>query len=220
MILGFRLMNVSLVWPRMSDYPDNEFPWTFYFNGIALSKWGACWGMADICSFIDLRDSWDWDVGPRDIWNVYCSIDHVGVVESADPDIFRYVVQEVLCILLEKREAVFEKLKRGWDFPADPDEVYNGLVEAAFQMRELAIRDGRAFWISGYEPDRLQLVEAIRRASLPPGSLEYAPAPHVSSLRSELESLWRQQAKTLHRVASAGRMSKEFRRKLLQVTQT
>lgn len=55
-------------------------------------------------------------------------------------------------------------------------------------MRELTIRDGGAFWISGYESDRLQLVEAIRRASLPPGDLEYAPAPHVSSLRSDLES--------------------------------
>ena len=74
----------------MSEYPDNEFPWTFFFNGVALPKWGACWGMADICSFIDLKDTWDWDVGPRDISILNCRIDHVGVVESADPDIFRY----------------------------------------------------------------------------------------------------------------------------------
>ena len=204
----------------MSEYPDNEFPWTFYFNGIALPKWGACWGMADVCSFNDPRKSWEWDVGPRDIYILDCRIDHVGVVESADPDVFRYAVQEVLCILLDKREAVFEKLRRSWDFPADLDEIYGGLVEAAFQMRELAVRDGRAFWISGYEAERLRLIEAIRRASLPPGSLDYAPPPHVRSIRSQLESFWRQQAKTLHRVASAGGKTKEFRKRLLEVSET
>jgi len=29
---------------RMSEYPDNEFPWTFYFNGIALPKVGRMLG--------------------------------------------------------------------------------------------------------------------------------------------------------------------------------
>lgn len=201
----------------MSAYPDNELPWTFYFNGIALPKWGACWGMADVCSFNDPRNNWELDVGPRDIFILDCRLDNIGVVESADPDIFRYAVQEVLCILLDKREAVFEKLRREWDFPADPDEIYADLVEAAFQMRELVIRDGRAFWITGYEPDRLQLVEAIQRASLPPGNPDYAPPPHVRSLRSQLESFWRQQAKILHRVASTGGKTKEFRKRLLQV---
>ena len=98
--------------------------------------------------------------------------------------------------------------------------IDGGLVEAAFQMRELAVRDGRAFWISGYEAERLRLIEAIRRASLPPGSLDYAPPPHVRSIRSQLESFWRQQAKTLHRVASAGGKTKEFRKRLLEVSET
>jgi hypothetical protein len=202
----------------MSEYPRNEFPWTFYFNGVAVAKWGACWGLADICSFINPQKSWDWDVGPRDISILYCRIDHVGVVESADPDVFRYVVQEVLCILLDKRQAVFENLRRSWDFPTEPDEIYCGLIEAAFQMRELTIRDGRAFWTSGYEADRLRLVEAIRRASLPQDSLDYAPPPHIHSLRSQLESFWREQSKTLHRLASSGHLTKELRKRLLDVS--
>jgi hypothetical protein len=206
----------------MSEYPDNEFPWTFYFNGIALPKWGACWAMAGVGSFDE--PNWECDVGPRDIYILECRIDHVGVVESADPDIFRYAVQEVLCILLDKRDAVFEKLslsskpERSWRFPADPDEIYQGLLEAAFQMRELTIRDRRAFWTNGYESDRLRLNEAIRLASLPPDHPDYAPPPHVRSLRGSIESLWREQAKALHRVASSGGKSKELRKRLLDVS--
>jgi hypothetical protein len=207
---------------RMSEYPDNDFPWTFYFNGVALPKWGACWAMAGVGSFND--PNWERDVGPRDIYILECRIDHVGVVESADPDIFRYVAQEVLCILLDKRDAVFEKLRltakleRSGSFPADPDEIYQGLLEAAFQMRELTIRDRRAFWTNGYESDRLRLIEALRLASLPPDRPDYAPPPHVRSPRGSLESLWREQAKTLHRVASSGGKSKELRRRLLDVS--
>lgn len=203
----------------MSEYLDTEFPWNFYFNGIALPKWGACWHMADIASAKDGQEYWDWDIGPRDIYIINCRIDHVGVVESADPEIFRYVVQEVLCILLDKRDAVFEKLKRSWDFPADPNEIYEGLVEAAFQMRELTIRDVRAFWTSGYEPDRLALMEAIRRASLVPDDPDYAPPPHIRSLRWQVKSFWREQAKTLHRVASSGGKSKKLRKRLLDISE-
>jgi hypothetical protein len=204
----------------MSEYPDKEFPWTFYFNGVALPKWGACWSLIDLSSYNDPQKSWDWDVGPRDIYILNCRIDHVGTIESTDPDVFRYAVQEVLCILLDKRETVFEKLQRAWDFPipADPDEIYRGLLEAAFEMRELTIRDGRAFWINGYEPDRLRLVEAIRRASLPQNSQEYAPPPHVRRLRSQFETFWRDQARTLHRIASSGGLTKELRKRLLDVS--
>ena len=148
----------------MSEYPDCECPWTFYFNGVALPKWGACWAMAGLHGFNE--PDWGSDVGPRELYILQCRIDHVGVVESADPDIFRYAVQEVLCILLEKRDAVFEKLEhsakleRSWSFPADPAEIYEGLLEAAFQMREMTIRDRQAFWTNGYEADRLMLIEA------------------------------------------------------------
>jgi hypothetical protein len=127
------------------SYPESESPWTFYFNGIAMPKWGWCWGAISPSSFKDPQKAWDWDIGPRDIYLLDCRIDHVGTIESADPYIFRYAVQEILCILLDKREVVFEKLGRTSDFPASSDEVYRDLVEASFQMRELVIRDGRAF---------------------------------------------------------------------------
>jgi hypothetical protein len=200
------------------SYPENDSPWTFYFNGVAMPKWGWCWAAISPSSFNDPQKAWDWDIGPRDIYILDCRIDHVGTIESADPDIFRYAVQEILCILLDKREAVFEELGRTPDFPASPDEVYHDLVEASFQMRELTIRDGRAFWTRGYEADRLRLVEAIRCASLSSDSPDYAPPPHIRTLRSQLAALYRDQARTLHRVASSGGMPKELRKRLLDVS--
>lgn len=202
----------------MDPYPDEDFPWTFYFNGVAMPKWGACWGMADIGLSKDAHNpSWDMEVGPRDIWIIGGTIDHVGKVESADPKVFRYVVQEVLCTLLGNREVVLEKLGRAWGFPVDPEEVYGGLVEAAFQMRELAIRDNRAFWNNGYEADRLDLIEAIRRSSLPVDHPEHLPPPHVRTQQLWLEIHWKRQLKELHRIASSGGLNKPLRRRLLDL---
>lgn len=203
----------------MSD-SETELPLTFYFNGVPMPKWGWCWGAIGLNGFIDPQKGWDQDIGPRDIYILECRIDHVGSIESAAPDVFRYAAQAVLCILLEHREAVFEKLRRLPDFPADPAEVYHDLVEACFQMRELAIREGRAFWTRGCESDRLLLVEAIRRASLPLENPDYAPPPHIRSLNRQLEWFYRNQARTLHRVASTGGLSKELRKRLLDITDT
>ena len=200
------------------SYAEDDSPWTFYFNGVAMPKWGWCWGEISPGSFNDPQKAWDRDVGPRDIYILNCRIDHVGTIESADPEIFRYVVQEMLCILLDKREAVFEELGRTADLPASPDEVYHDLVEACFQMRELVIRERRAFWTRGYEADRLRLVEAVRCASLSWDNPDYAPPPHICSLRSQLASFYRDQARTLHRVASSGGLTKELRKRLLDVS--
>jgi hypothetical protein len=69
-------------------YPEKDFPWNFYFNGKVMPKWGACWGMAQLGNFLDPTSEWDADVSHRDIYIISCEIDHVGVIESADPDVF------------------------------------------------------------------------------------------------------------------------------------
>jgi hypothetical protein len=95
----------------MSDeYPKSDFPWSFYFNGEVMPKWGACWGMAQVANFLQLERDADKDLGHRDVYIIYCQIDHVGIVESADPDVFIYAVQEVLHILLSQRDTVFASL--------------------------------------------------------------------------------------------------------------
>ena len=73
-----------------------------------MPKWGACWGLAEVSRFLEPDKHWDNDVGHRDIYLIECRIDHVGVPESADPDLLIYAVQEVLCVLLGQRDAVME----------------------------------------------------------------------------------------------------------------
>jgi hypothetical protein len=48
----------------------------------------------------------------RDIYLIKCRLDHVGLPESADPDVFVYAVQEVLCVFLEHKTAVMDALRK------------------------------------------------------------------------------------------------------------
>lgn len=202
-------MDIKQEAPSMNDeYPNSDFPYTFYFNGEEMPKWGACWGLARLARFIDPSGDCCEDVSHRDVYIVYCTIDHVGVVESADPDIFVYAIQEVICILLSKREEILDCLK------GRPEEVYTGLVDAAFRMRELAVRDHCAFWTSGYETDREQLLERIRRCRLPPGATEFTLPPHVQKVRSMVKSMQKHQIRNLHQLAQSGKFSKDLRRRL------
>lgn len=166
----------------MSDeYPDSDSPLPFYFNGEAMPKWGAYWALADIVSFLEPQKNTDHDVGHRDIYIIYRRIDHVGVVESADPDLFLYAVQEVLLILLNQPTRVISSL--GQDACLQPQKVYEGLLEAALGMRELTHAQRRAFWTSGHEADRLRLLEVMRRCELPAGDAEFLLPPHLRQLR-------------------------------------
>src|SRR4051794_938256 len=95
---------------KSPDYPDQDFPWSFYFNGEVMPKWGACWGMARVASFLQPEKNANQDVEHRDAYIISGQIDHVGVVESADPDVFIYAVQEVLLILLDQRASILASL--------------------------------------------------------------------------------------------------------------
>ena len=200
----------------MSEYPDNEFPWNFYFNGIVMPKWGCCWSLADVFKSIEPDKHWDHEIGHRDIYMVECRIDHVGTIESEDPSLFIYVVQEVLTNLLYDRPTVEEKLRVG-SLAKHAAEIYDGLVEAAFQMRELTSQHDYAFWTTGYEADRLRLVEAIRRSNLKSSDPDFQIPPHIQTRKSWLEFEWKRQVKKLHGFASGGGFSKELRTRLLNI---
>lgn len=193
--------------------PSYEPP-DFHFNGRLMPKWGACWSLAGISGFLKDRDHWDQDFGHRDVWIVECRIDHVGIVESADPGLFVYVVQEVLLILSRHSAKILGTLtNRVTDSPL----VYRNLVEAAFEMRRLTLESGLAFWSSGGEEDRLRCVEWMEQSRLPEGNARHRKPPHVLSEESSLAGLRQVQAKELHRLAQEGRFDREMRKKLLGI---
>jgi len=196
----------------MSDeYPASDFPYTFYFKGEEMPKWGACWGMAGVWDFIQLERDADQEVGHRDVFFIYTRIDHVGVVESADPDVFIYAIQEVIGYLLSQRDSVLGSIGN------HPPEVYAGLVTAALRMRELAVQQRRAFWSSGYEQDRLRLLEVMRCCQLPPDSPEFLSPPHLTHWKSMLQCLRDLQVRKLHQLAQSGQLDKDLRKKLYEI---
>jgi hypothetical protein len=86
----------------MSDYPDADWP--------ELPKWSAQWHLCDLGVILNgFEDDWDEFIGYKHIWHLRCRLDHVGVVESEDPEIFRVCVQEVLLRLIQHREKVLDE---------------------------------------------------------------------------------------------------------------
>lgn len=197
----------------MNDgHPEKDFPWSFYFNGEVMPKWGACWSMAGVLNYLHLEHDGGQDDGRPNIHRIYCQIDHVGVIESADPEIFIFAVQEVLHILLSQRDAVHAALIE------HPQDVYPGLVEAAFRMRELAVEQRRAFWTSGYEADGMQLIEVMRRCQLSADSPEFTLPPHIQHMRRALKYEREAQVRRLHQLAQSGQFDKDTRKKLHEIS--
>lgn len=193
------------------DYPDEDHPWNFYFNGELMPKWGACWSMAGVAGHLQMERDADRDIGHRDVYVIGCQIDHLGAVESADSDIFIYAAQEVLHILLSQRDSILVSLKD------EPHDVYAGLVETAFRMRDLAIRQSCAFWTSGYDADRIRLIEVMRRCRLPSNSPEFVLPPHVQRLKHELHLARERQIRRFHQLAQSGQFDKEIRKRLHEI---
>ena len=186
----------------------------FYFNGELMPAWGASWSLAGVADFLDPASNWDEDYGHRDVWLLSCSIDHLGTVESSDPEAFIYCVQEVLLILLKNREEIIRRLES--QRSGAPD-VYAGMVAAIFEMRKLTERDSCAFWVSGSEQDLMSLREWMRRSRLPEASPDYLKPPHQRRKEGFLKTLTDLQVKSLHRLAQDGNLDKALRKALYSI---
>src|SRR5476651_1651379 len=98
----------------MIDYPDSDFPWTFYFNGEAMPRWGQCW----MSCGMQRRASDEWDasgdpISAHFLWTLWCRIDHVGVIESEDVLRFRVSVRMILKVILQ-HQMELEKEAETW----------------------------------------------------------------------------------------------------------
>lgn len=193
-----------------NPYPDEDFPYAFYFNGVRMPRWGANWGLVSRQLKFGVKageQDFDRALGPRDAYDIYCRIDHVGCAESAEPGRFVYTVQEVVCILLKRRKSVMKTLQKwvqtsqcGLTSADDSEEIYRGLLSSAMEMRRLAIEQNLAFWTSGYEEDCQHLVEMMQRSQLPVTDPRYYPPGHLISFANDLSSLLKDQDKELRRL--------------------
>lgn len=194
--------------------PEGGRPANFYFNGALMPEWGAAWGLAGVNRWLDPEKDWDNEVGHRDVYLIACRIDHEGVVESADPGLFVYAVQEVLGLLIERRAEVMEGIRSG-SSSGSAEAIYEGVILAAFEMRRLACEQDLAFWVSGSESDRSRLMEAMDLARLPVSDPRHRLPPHLRRLAGDLESCRKRQISALRGLAGSGQVPKNWRSHLL-----
>jgi hypothetical protein len=165
---------------KSDPYPDAELPWTFYFNGEVMPKWCNHWFGSDLLGVRDQIDEWDNVVDGRRFWILQCRIDHVGKVESEEPDAFRICCLTYLNALLRNPEVVKQAITKSQIPNIDAaDLVYSNLCDGLFRMNALVRKDGHAFWNCGYEKDRVELVDRIKRSTAPPPPEPWIPPPHV-----------------------------------------
>lgn len=196
-----------------NPYSDNEFPWNFYFNGVHMPKWGGCWGLAQITQFLKPEEEWDNDISDRAVYLIGCRMHHVGATESEEPGLFTYAIQEVLCILFGHRDTLLQSIRTS-SVSCSAEEVYDGLVSAAVKMRKLVCDKQLAFWITGYEEDRLRLLQRMERSQLSPSTPDYEPAPHIEQKAYELACGLESQRTKLYELAQSGKMPPDLMREL------
>lgn len=195
----------------MSDYPDADWPYTFYFNGCELPKWSAQWHLCDLGGVLNgFKDDWDEFIGYQHIWQLQCRLDHVGGVESEDPGIFRVCVQEVLLQLIQHRGEIMKRLPASTS-RASAKEVFDDLVEGAARMLVLCAQERRAFWTSGDAAAQERLKEFMSGCPNEETRPESVVPPHVSQRRMEMESRAVFQLKALRALAQSGALEKRLR---------
>lgn len=170
-------------------YPEEDSPWTLWFNGEPMPRWSNCWHLIPVLDRAEefMRD-WEDNVGYEHFWRLQCRMDHCGVIESEEPETFRLCCLAFAFLMLRDEAAILDELAAaGSKDGSNPSEIFCGVRDGLFAMHRRCLDDGIAFWTSGYEADRDSLREAIRRCSLPATDPDRREAPHLLQNRSEAE---------------------------------
>jgi len=177
----------------MNEYPEIDYPYTLYFQGIAMPKWSNCWQFQSLS-----EGDIEW---PLD--QVHACIDHCGQIESEERDYFLIAAQQMLLAMIDGRD---EFMTDSDQFSvADCQVIYAALIEGLQQMIMIAEREQVVFWIGGYEQDRERLVEAIRRFHLGEQHPDYFVPPHrLRRQRERLFTLNAQRKDLRRRLATIG----------------
>lgn len=148
----------------MSEYPESDFPWQLYFQGITMPKWSNCWLPVDDSRVDEYVD------------RVHGRIDHVGVVESEEADVFLIAAQQMLLQAIDRKQEFMEDPRCSRD---EMETVYNGLISGLQEMIAICENEKIVFWISGYESDREKILDALKRFRLGNQHPEYFEPPHI-----------------------------------------
>jgi hypothetical protein len=204
------------------EYPESDYPWTFYFNGVEMPRFANCWGecnagklMHDFC-----RRCWpdpeEFDAALEEnrFFQIEARIDHGGTIESFDPLEFRMVSLRLLLCLLIDEEQVVAHLTEHFPSLGRPADVFRGVCDGIFKMNQLVAQDGIAFWSAGYKADGERLREAIRRHRLPPGHADYLEAPHLERTRRNDKITIEFLRKDVLKLVQKMKLSKDMRSKI------
>lgn len=202
----------------MNKSDDSGSPANFYFNGHELSKWTGQWHLCGVEPPSPVEEI-DWDEYIRfyHIWKIQCRLDHVGVLESADPDILHVCCQEMLLHLLKSPSESISRLEDSLGDSSKALEAFEGLVSGASTMIYHALNDGFAVWTSGHQSDRGRLdkvVAELRVELVPRPSVEL---PHIRSQRSDLRLEAQDQLRRLRQLAQGATLNKKFRQLVNQL---
>jgi hypothetical protein len=207
-----------------SSYPPSDFPWSFYFNGEPMPRWGACWMS---CSLeerarqeLERHDSDDgWSLR---LWRLWCRIDHTGTIESEDPLWFRASARLLLKHLLLHEDTLAAEAAAWGVRHGHPNghDVVTDIRDTLIRAEALAARDGYAAWTSGPPEDQSRLKEYIRRAHLPPDAPDHLEWPHIKDAQMNAHIALSVSRGELLKLLHAGKMDKDLRRAVHTMTDT
>lgn len=194
-----------------------DFPYSFYFNGHEMPKWSSEWHMVFPPQGFKIPDNlWDEFIDINHLGLLSCRIDHLGVVESEDAEIFIVCAQALLEGILENKDAVIARLNK-WHDADLANTIYSGVLDGLFEMIKLAAHDHFAFWTNGGQNDLDALLDRISRSKLDPSDPAYCEPPHITARRHELLRRKSAQIKKFHRLAQSGRFEKQRRKQLQEI---
>lgn len=198
---------------RPYPYEIEGRDWTLFFNGEPMPRHAQLWEFA-VKPLLGV--TCDDPVGWPDVVSVVWGLETVGGVESCAPAIFVYAVQELLLCALEQQDRTLACLRANPNVPAPAEEVLQGLIEGAFQMRNAVLQQKMAYWSVGYEEWELPALRHEMEAAteLP---VSHMLPPHQRKRLSWLKILVQVQAGRFHQLAQSGTLPKEMRRRLHNV---
>ncbi len=189
----------------MSDeYPDQDCPWTFYFNGHELPKWTSTWSLIPTDDRHGENDDWITNL----CWRVYCRIDHTGIIETEDSNLVRVCVLWHMRCLVEREKEVRQNIFERLSDSERKEPVFENLFHGLNKMFELSHTREVSCWTNGYAKDQQRLIEFI--------SQSHAIFPHQKTRLQELRGRSYWEVKRMRQIASTKKLPASVREKILE----